>query len=89
MEDPVPAPWHPPGTQGAVIADGCGLLRVQRQLETRHATIRQDRNVDVCDLLVGQEEEPVIACRQTRPRLGSPELQCVEPFTRKNHDVEP
>ena len=71
------------------MADSCGLLRVQRQLETRHATIRQDRNIDVCDLLIGQEEEPVIARGQTRPRLGSPELQCVEPLTRKNHDVEP
>ena len=71
------------------MADSCGLLRVQRQLETRHATIRQDRNVDVRDLLIGQEEEPVVTCGQTRPRLGSPELQCVEPLTRKNHDVEP
>ena len=65
------------------------LLRVERQLETRHATIREDCNVEVRDLLIGQEEKPVIACRQTRSVLGSPELESIETLTRKNHDAEP
>ena len=50
--------------------------------------ILQDRDIDVRDLRVRQEDQPLIARGQTCPGFGCVKVQGVEPLSGERHNLE-
>ena len=50
--------------------------------------VLENRDVDVRDLLVGSEDEPIVACEEPRPGVESLDLQGVEPVSCAHHQLD-
>ena len=74
--------------QSLLSAESIALLGAHGKLKASDAMILQDRDIDVRDLRVGQEDQPLIAGGQTRPGLGCAKVQGVEPLSGERHDLE-
>jgi hypothetical protein len=64
------------------------LFGAHGKLKASDAVILQDRDIDVRDLRVRQEDQPVIAGGQTCPSLGCAKVQGVEPLSGKRYNLE-
>jgi hypothetical protein len=50
--------------------------------------ILQDRDLDICDLRIRQEDEPLIAAGEPDAGLGGAEFEGVEPLSGESHNLE-
>ena len=66
-----------------------GLLGANRKLKTSDAVILQDRDIEVRDVRIRHEDQPVIACANPRPRLHRAELQRIETLPGQSHNLKP
>ena len=65
-----------------------GLFGTHGKLKASDAMILQDRDIDVRDLRVRQEDQPVVAGGQTCPSLGCAKVQGVEPLAGERYNLE-
>ncbi len=64
------------------------LFGARRKLKARDAVILQDRDVDVRDVRVRQNHQPIVACGKPRPGLDRADMQSIEPLSAERHDLD-